>query len=116
MFNVIRAFNIIEAHRLLTTHYHVLSNSYRHQTTYDFEKVFDLEGVENTSIITASIVWVFRMYIEPTRLLEDSALNTKFDADGKLCTGSIGWDQDDNAKIEKAITVGEDNKDKEEDP
>ena len=53
------------------------------------------------------------MHIRPTRLLENGAFNIEFDADNRLCLGSIGFDWDDSAKIKKAIAANKDNKDKE---
>ncbi len=90
------------------------SDSYRHQTTNEFQKLLDLEGKENSSMITAPILLVLRMHIEPTRFLEDGAPNAKFDADGRLCTRFTGLDWDDNAVAEAIATV-EDDEDEEED-
>ncbi len=110
MLVAIRALNNITAHRLLTACRGVPSDSYRHQTTNDFEKLLDLEGKENTSMIIAPIFLVFRMHIGPTRFLEDGAPNAEFDADGRLRTGSISLDWDDNA-VAKDIAAVEDDED-----
>ncbi len=109
------AINNIIAHRPLTTRRGVSSDQYRLQTTNNFKKLLDLEESENTSIITVPIFLVLYMHIRPTRLLEDSAPNAKFDANGKLRTVSTSLDGDDSAKIQKAIAVDKDNQDKKED-
>ncbi len=79
-------------------------------------KLLDLEGAENTSMIIASILLVLHMHIGPTRVLKDGAPNVEFDTNGRLHTGSTDLDWDDSAKIEEAIFMDEDNKDREEDP
>ncbi len=110
MLVVIWALKNITAHRLLTTCHGMPSDSYRHQTTNNFKKLLDLEGKENTWIITAPILLVLYMHIEPMRFLDNGTPNTKFHADGRLCTGSTGLDWDDSI-VAEAIAVVEDNKD-----
>lgn len=66
-------------------------------------------------MITAPILLVIHMHIGPTSLLKDGGPNAKFDADGRLRTGFTGLAWDDNAKIEKAITVDKNDEDEEED-
>lgn len=92
MLVVIWALNNITAHRLLTTCYRILSDSYRYQTTNNFKKFLDLKGQENTLMITATIFFVLYMYIGPTRFLEDVAPHAEFNADRRLCIGSICLD------------------------
>ncbi len=113
MFVALWGLNNIIAHRLLTAHYGVPLDNYRHQITNDFEKLLTLEGAENTLMITALIALVLRMHIEPTRLLEDSAPNVEFDAEGRFRLGSTGLDRDEKGKIERTIIVDEDDEDKE---
>ncbi len=92
MLVAIWALNNITAHRLLTACHGVPSDSCRHQTTNDFEKLLDLEGKENTLVIIAPIFLVLRMYIGPTRFLEDIAPNAKFNTNRRLCIESTGLD------------------------
>lgn len=66
-------------------------------------------------MITTSILLVLHIYIRPTRLLEDGALNAKFNTDKRLYPKSTGLGCDDSGKIEEAITANKDNKN-EEDP
>ncbi len=105
MLVVIRALNNVTTHRLLTARHGVPSDSYCHQTTNNFEKLLDLEGKENTSVITAPILLVLHMYIEPAKFLENGAFNAEFDADGRLRTGSTGLDWDDSPVAEAIAAV-----------
>ncbi len=114
MFVAIWALNNITAHRLLTTCSGVPSDSYRHQISINFEKFIDLESKNNTSMIIAPILLVFRMHIGPTRFIKNSALNAEFDPDGRLRTGSTGLYWDDSTVAEAIATI-EDDKDEEED-
>ncbi len=114
MLVAIRALNKITAHRLLTACCGVPLDSYRHQTINNFKKLLNLEPKENTSMITNSILLVLRMYIRPTRFLEDGAPNAKFDADGRLRIGSTDLDRDDST-VAEAIAAVDDDEDEEED-
>ncbi len=116
MLVVIWVLNNIIAYRLPTACRGVPSENYPYQTTNDFEKLLDLENVENTTMITAPILLVFRMHIGPTKFLENGTLNAEIDMNGRLRTGSTGLDWDDYAKIEKANAIDKDDVDKEEDP
>lgn len=93
----------------------MLLNSYRHQTTNNFNKLLDLKGAENTSMITAPIFLVLRIYIGPTRLLENSVSNAKFGANKRFRTGSTSLDWDDSTKIEEIIAMDKDDEDEKED-
>ena len=115
MFIAIWALNNITAHNLLTVHHRVPLDSYRNQTINDFKKPLNQKGVKNTMMITGPIFLIFCMHIGPTRLLEDSASNAKFDADGRLRLGSTNLDWDDSAKIMEAIAGDKDNEDEKKD-
>lgn len=65
-------------------------------------------------MIITLIFLVLYMHIRAIKLLEDGALNAKFDVDGRLHPRSTSLDQDNNTKIKKAITINKNNKDKEE--
>lgn len=67
-------------------------------------------------MITALIFLVPCMHIKPTKLIENSAPNAKFDSDKKLCSKSTGLYWDNNTKIEEAIIPNKDDKNKEKDP
>lgn len=108
-----QTFNNIIAYRLLITHCGVLSDNYRYQITDDFEKPLDLKGVENTKMIITSILFIFHIHIKPTRLLKNSIPNAKFNAGERFRSRSTGLDWDNSSKIEKAIVMDEDAKDKE---
>lgn len=110
-----QALNNIIAHRLLIFCYGVSSDSYCYQSTNNFEKLLDQEGKKNFLIITAPIFLVFCMHIRPTRLLEDGTPNAECNVDKKPHLESIGLDWDDSDKIEEAIAVDKNNKDKKED-
>lgn len=89
------------------------SNNYRHQITDDFEKLLDLKGVENTKMIITPIFLVFHILIKPTRLLKNNAPNAKLNAEERLRPGSTGLNWDNSGKIEKAIVMDKNAKDKE---
>lgn len=92
MFIAIWVFNNITVHRLLIVCRKILLDQYNYQITNDFEKLLNLENMEIISMIIASIVLVFYIYIVLTRFLENGAFNTKFDADKKLHIESTGLD------------------------
>ncbi len=115
MLIVLWGLNNIIAYMLLTTHRGVPFDSYHHQTSNNFEKLPPFKGTENTLMITAPILLVFHMHIGATRLIEDGAPNTEFDAEERLYPGSIGLDWDERGEIEKTIAIDKDNKN-EEDP
>lgn len=105
--------NNIITHRLLIACHKVLSNNDCHQTINNFEKLLVHEGAENALIIIALIFLVLHIQIKLTRLLENGALNTKFDTEERLYPGSSGLDWDEKGKIEKVIVTDKDNKDEE---
>lgn len=64
-------------------------------------------------MITVSILLILHMYIRPAKLLENGAPNAKFDADriAHLRFNSLDWNNSN--KIEEAIAMVKDDKDKE---
>lgn len=112
MLIAIQVLNNIIAYRLLIVYYKVSSNSYYNQITNTFSKLLDPESVENTVMITVLIFLILCIYIRPTRLIENTILNDKFDVNGRYYTRSISLNSDNSAKIKKGITTNKDNKDK----
>ena len=119
MLIVIWDINYIIAHKLLIIYCKMPSDSFYYQTINNFEKFLDQKSAKNTSKTLASILLIIRIYIRPIKLLENGALNTKFNADERLHLRSTSLDREDGAKIKKAITANKgvkDNKDKEKYP
>lgn len=60
-------------------------------------------------MIITFILLVLYIYIRPTKLLENSAFNTKFGTDRRLYTKPIGLDYNNNTKIKEAISIDKNN-------
>lgn len=88
----------------------VLSNSYCHQITNDFKKFLEQEGAKNTAMIAIHILVVICIHIELIKLLKNGTTYAKNDLERKLFGRDSNLDWRDNAKIEEAIAVDNDDK------
>lgn len=64
--------------------------------------------VENISKISTPIILIIDMHIRPTKLLEVSPSNARYNLERKLREGCTGADWDNNGKIEEAMPANDD--------
>lgn len=112
MFIALWALNNITIHKILHTCCGILSDNFWHQTTNNFDKLFKEDDNKNTTKITIPILLVIKIYIGPTRLLEDCTITANNNLEGRLYGESQSLDWGDDREIEEAITDAKDNKDK----
>lgn len=111
MLIALQVLNNITTHRLLTAFCGVVFYSYHYQVTIDFEMLLEQKDEENTSKVDTLILLTIGMHIQPSRLLEDGLINSKYESKKKLCERCTGADCDDRFEIERAIATNNNNND-----
>lgn len=116
MLVIIWALNNITAQNILYAYWRILLDNFQHQITGNFNKLIKQSGKKNTTKITTPIFLVIKMYIGPTRLLENGAAIANYHLEKKLCKGSQVLNWGNNKEIDETVVDAEDNKNKAENP
>lgn len=67
--------------------------------------MLEQEDAKNTSKVITPILLTIGMHIEPTRLLENIHLNSKYDSKKKFCKKCTNTNWDDDSKIKNDIAA-----------
>lgn len=91
-------------------------NNFNNLSVGDQDKLFKKQGNEDIAMITISIFLIIKIYITPTRFIENSAITVIYDVNKKLFERSKNIDKDDEREINQTLAVIDKKLSKEENP